>query len=103
MKINVIYDASVSSAPAGFQTGVATAVDFLEEEFANPVTITIHVGYGEVDGQALGANALGKLLCGRRAGELQQRTKRVDSGRRARRAHAAVDFAFFRHSVPDPV
>ena len=60
MKINVIYDASVSSAPAGFQTGVATAVDFLEKEFANPVTITIHVGYGDVDGQALGANALGE-------------------------------------------
>ena len=60
MKINVIYDASVCSAPAGFQTGVATAVDFFEKEFANPVTITIHVGYGEVDGQTLGANALGE-------------------------------------------
>ena len=60
MKINIVYDASVNSAPAGFQTGVAAAVDFLDKEFANPVTITIHVGYGEVGGQALDANALGE-------------------------------------------
>src|ERR1700733_4837660 len=60
MKINIVYDASVNGAPAGFKTGVTTAVDFLESEFSNPVTITIHVGYGEVDGQALGAQALGE-------------------------------------------
>src|SRR5690348_9214308 len=60
MNINVIYDTSVNNAPAGFKTGIAAAVDFLDKEFTNPVTITIHVGYGEVDGQALDADALGE-------------------------------------------
>src|SRR5262249_17996286 len=31
-----------------------------ESHFSNPVTITIDVGYGEVDGQSLGAGALGE-------------------------------------------
>ena len=60
MNINVIYDTSVNNAPAGFKTGIAAAVDFLDKEFTNPVTITIHVGYGEVNGIGLDANALGE-------------------------------------------
>ena len=58
--ININWDASVSSAPAGFTAGVIKAVQFLESQFSNPCTITIDVGYGEVLGSALGGGVLGE-------------------------------------------
>ncbi len=58
--INIVYDASVANAPAGFTQAVANVVAFYESHFSNPVTITIDVGYGEIDGQALEAFALGE-------------------------------------------
>ena len=59
--INVVYDASVANAPAGFTQTVANVVAFYESHFSNPVTITIDVGYGEIDGQSmLQAFALGE-------------------------------------------
>src|SRR5271165_2931836 len=62
MNINIQFDASVNNAPSGFESAVNAAVQFLDSEFASPVTITIDVGYGEVDGQRLGAGALGESL-----------------------------------------
>ena len=62
MQINVTYDSSVESAPAGFESGVAAAVQFLDAEFTNAVTINIDVGYGEVDGESLGQDDLGESL-----------------------------------------
>ena len=58
--INVVYDASVANAPAGFTQAVANVVSFYENQFSTPVTITIDVGYGEVEGQALAPFALGE-------------------------------------------
>ena len=58
--INVVYDASVANAPAGFTQAVAAVVSFYENQFSTPVTITIDVGYGEVEGQALAPFALGE-------------------------------------------
>ena len=58
--INVTWDASVASAPAGFEAGVLSAVQYLESQFSDPITINIGVGYGEVNGTALGSGALGQ-------------------------------------------
>ena len=58
--INITWDASVSSAPAGFTAGVQAAVQYLESQFSDPVTINIAVGYGEVNGSAMGSGALGE-------------------------------------------
>ena len=58
--INVNWDASVANAPVGFQAGVESAVNYFESHFSNPITITLDVGYGEVNGQAMGAGALGE-------------------------------------------
>ncbi|MGB7100261.1 MAG: NF038122 family metalloprotease [Xanthobacteraceae bacterium] len=58
--INVVYDSSVASAPAGFTQTIADVVNFYESQFSTPVTITIDVGYGEIDGQAVQAGALGE-------------------------------------------
>ncbi len=50
MKINIVYDASTSSAPAGFFTAVNAAVQYWEQEITNPITVTIDFGWGEVGG-----------------------------------------------------
>jgi len=58
--IDVVYDSSVASAPAGFTAAVAAVVSYYESVFTDPVTVTIDLGYGEIDGQSLGAGALGE-------------------------------------------
>jgi FG-GAP-like repeat/FG-GAP repeat len=59
--LNISYDASVNSAPAGFRTGVGAVAQYLQNNFTDPVTVNISVGYGEVNGQSLGG-ALGESL-----------------------------------------
>jgi Big-like domain-containing protein len=58
--INIVWDASVANAPAGFITTVDQVVSYFESQFSNPITITIDVGYGEVNGQSLGFGAIGE-------------------------------------------
>jgi hypothetical protein len=60
MQINVIYDQSVSSLPAGFVAAVNYVVNYFDSVFTNPVTVNIDLGYGEIAGQALGSGALGE-------------------------------------------
>lgn len=62
MEIDITYDSSVNNAPAAFKTDVMVAVQYLENEFTNNVTVNIDVGYGEIDGQALAADDLGESL-----------------------------------------
>ena len=57
--INISWDASVSSAPVGFTAGVTSAVQYLESQFTDAVTLNINIGYGEVNGAALGSGTLG--------------------------------------------
>jgi hypothetical protein len=59
MIINVTFDSSVGSAPAGFTSTVNAVVQYFETQFTDPITLNISVGYGEVGGQALGSGALG--------------------------------------------
>jgi Ca2+-binding RTX toxin-like protein len=58
LQINVTYDSSVDSAPAGFKAAVQTAVQFFETTFNVNASINIGVGWGEVNGQALDTGAL---------------------------------------------
>ena len=60
MQINVIYDQSPSSLPAGFMAAVNYVVNYFDTTFTNPVTINIDLGYGEIAGQSLGSGALGE-------------------------------------------
>jgi hypothetical protein len=57
--INIAWDASVQSAPAGFTTAIVNAATYLESQFVDPVSVNIAVGYGEVNGAALAGNTLG--------------------------------------------
>ena len=58
--IDIDWDSSVSNAPAGFVTAVDQVVSYYESQFSNPITITIDVGYGEIDGSTVGSNDLGE-------------------------------------------
>ena len=62
MPINAIFDASAASAPAGFETAVEAAVSYLNSVIATPMTVNIQFGWGEIAGQAMGANSLGESL-----------------------------------------
>jgi hypothetical protein len=57
--INVTWDSSVASAPAGFRTAVMSAVDYLEAQFHDPVAINITVGYENLGTGILGESAWG--------------------------------------------
>jgi hypothetical protein len=59
LQINVTYDASVGSAPAGFKQAVDAAVQFFDATISSQITINIAVGFGEVDGQAMTAGEVG--------------------------------------------
>ena len=60
--IAISWDSSVALAPAGFTSDVLAAVNFLETQFTDPVTINVDVGYEEVAGNALGRGDLGESL-----------------------------------------
>jgi hypothetical protein len=60
--INISWDSSVQSAPSGFTTAVIAAAQYLESQFVDPVTVNVSIGYGEVNGTALGSNTLGSSL-----------------------------------------
>jgi Ca2+-binding RTX toxin-like protein len=54
------WDSSVATAPTGFMTAAEDAASFLANSFANPITITIQMGWGEVGGSKIGSNAVGE-------------------------------------------
>ena len=56
------WDSSVSAAPAGFTADILAAANYLETQFTDPITITIDVGYNEVDGNLLAGGTLGESL-----------------------------------------
>jgi hypothetical protein len=58
--IDINWDSSDSSAPAGFTSDVLAAVKYLETQFVDPVTITIDVGYNEIDGSGLSSGDIGE-------------------------------------------
>ncbi|MGH6993644.1 MAG: NF038122 family metalloprotease [Caulobacteraceae bacterium] len=53
MQINLVFDPSAASAPAGFEAAAQDAAEFYDQLFTNPITVTIDVGWGEVNGQRI--------------------------------------------------
>lgn len=60
--LNITYDSSVSSAPAGFKNAINYVAQTFDSYFTNPVDVNINVGWGEVAGQTLSANAVGESI-----------------------------------------
>ena len=62
MHINIVYDSSTKTAPAGFFTAVQAAVNFWDATITNPINLTMQFGYGSVQGQKIGGNALAENI-----------------------------------------
>lgn len=62
MLIVANYDSSMSSAPAGYQAAIASAISYLDTTFVANITINVNFGWGEVDGQHIGSGALGENI-----------------------------------------
>lgn len=60
LQFNVTYDASTASAPAGFFSAFADAIQFYEATFSDPITINIQVGWGEINGGSLSPGDIGQ-------------------------------------------
>jgi len=60
MTFDITWDSSVASAPAAFKIDVDEAFQLLADTYSSPVTLHFHVGFGEVDGSALGSDDLGE-------------------------------------------
>jgi hypothetical protein len=60
MIINLNWDSSVANAPPQFIPDVEAVASFFESVIQNPITITIDVGYGEINGSKIGRSALGE-------------------------------------------
>jgi hypothetical protein len=58
--IIVNFDQSVSAAPAAFENDVNYVVNLFDTLFTNNVTVTISVGWGELDGVPMGFDDLGE-------------------------------------------
>ncbi len=58
LQFNLIWDASVSSAPAAFMSDVVAAAQLYASEFSNREVINVQVGFGEVGGTRLPSGAL---------------------------------------------
>ena len=56
------YDPSVADAPAGFLSGLAAAASYLDALITNPITVTINVGWGEVNGTPIPAGDVAAAL-----------------------------------------
>ncbi|MGH6987792.1 MAG: NF038122 family metalloprotease [Caulobacteraceae bacterium] len=53
MQINLVFDPSAASAPAGYEAAAEDAAAFYDQLFTNPITVTIDVGWGEVNGKRI--------------------------------------------------
>jgi len=62
LQFNLIWDSSVSSAPAGFESAAIAAASLYTGYYSNPEVINVHIGYGEVDGYRMGQGALGESM-----------------------------------------
>ncbi len=58
--IDLMWDSSVSSAPAGFVSDMIAAAQFLESQISTTATINLDVGYNEIAGNTLESGALGE-------------------------------------------
>jgi hypothetical protein len=60
LRFDLIWDASVASAPRGFVQAIINAAKLYSSLFSNKEVIAIDVGFGEVAGSPLAPNALGE-------------------------------------------
>lgn len=57
LQFNLRWDSHTTGAPAGFRNAVVIAAASMSANFSNQAVVNLQVGYGEINGQALGAGA----------------------------------------------
>jgi hypothetical protein len=57
---NLSFDSSTSAAPAGFFPAFNDAIQFFQAQYTDPITINLHVGWGEINGHSLNPGNLGQ-------------------------------------------
>lgn len=57
--INLIWDSSVTSAPAGWVGAIEDAANYFDALITSPITVNIEIGYGETDGTTIPYNDVG--------------------------------------------
>jgi hypothetical protein len=60
LSFNLSLDPSVGGAPAGFVTDFNSVVQFYQTQYTDPITINLHVGWGEINGNPLAPGNLGQ-------------------------------------------
>jgi hypothetical protein len=60
VELEVNFDQSQSSLPSGFVAAVNYVVGYFDSRFTGNATVTINVGYGEINGQSLDTDDLGE-------------------------------------------
>ena len=60
MNLILDYDASCDSAPAGFERVLNHVALIFDDTFTNSATVTVNVGFGEINGAPINAFALGE-------------------------------------------
>jgi hypothetical protein len=86
LQFHLLWDSSVSSAPAGYKQAAEAAAAYYSQMFSNDEIINIDVGWGEVDGMPI---ASGNLAEGVRPG-IYRTYAQVFSGLNADASHSSV-------------
>jgi hypothetical protein len=63
VSFNVAFDPSTGGALAGFVTAFTSVIDF----YVDPITINVHVGWGDINGNPLTPGLIGQSLTNQRA------------------------------------
>jgi len=58
LQFHLVWDSSVSSAPAGFKAAAIAAAGFYTQMYSNSEVINIHMGWGEADGISISGSEL---------------------------------------------
>lgn len=64
---SLTFDSSTATAPAAFFTALAHEIEFYEAMFSDPITINLHVGWGDINGGPLNPGNLGQSLTNQQA------------------------------------
>jgi len=62
LQIDITYDSTAVDAPTDYKLAIDAVVQYLEQVFTDTVTLSFMIGYGSVDGHALGSTNLGESI-----------------------------------------
>lgn len=60
MKLDLVYEPDCANAPSGFKSSITYAAQMLNRLITNPITVTIQVGWNDVNSWPIGTRAVGE-------------------------------------------